>query len=217
MCEPTIVPLPPLDKTSSSDDGYNDAASDPDDDDDDDDNNNNNNDNNNDNDQIRGDRLKEGKCPECGQQLFKAVRKGVLRKKIFKPLTIEGLVVRGQCVKCIATAGDEDLAVALAAMPEMSPLVIEPSNPVVPPPTATCVPTNPDMAQAYDTTYKGEHNDYGERHGEGVLTWGNGDKYVGSFWHGVREGDGTLHFNDGESNQCSNPPSLCFLFFVCVL
>jgi hypothetical protein len=199
MSEPTIVALPPLDNTS--DDGYNDAASNQSEDRDDD----------NDNDdtyQIRGDRLREGKCPECGQQLYVSVRKGVLRKRILKPLTIEGLVVRGQCVKCIVTAGDEDLAVALAAMPEVALAATVPdessniegfADATVPPPTATYVPTNPGMAQAYDTTYKGEYNDYGERHGEGELTWSNGDKYVGHFWHGVREGEGTLHFKDGAS------------------
>ena len=66
-------------------------------------------------DELRGIRLSKGQCPECGQLLYETIRRGVLRKKKqFHPLTIDGLVVRGQCLLCVATAGDEALALALA-------------------------------------------------------------------------------------------------------
>jgi hypothetical protein len=32
-----------------------------------------------------------------------------------------------------------------------------------------------------DAAYTGSFNNYGERHGEGVLTWSNGDRYKGTF------------------------------------
>ena len=158
--------------------------------------------------ELRGIRLSQGLCPECGQLLYETVRRGVLRKKTrFQPLTIAGLVVRGQCLLCVATAGDEALAMALASLPDtdrnsttsQTPQVEFTSNIEGVPPPATiahCVPTNPAL-YPIDVIYEGNYNRSGERHGNGELRWSNGDKYVGCFWNGVRDGEGTLFFNDG--------------------
>lgn len=50
---------------------------------------------------------------------------------------------------------------------------------------------------AESCTYEGEYNDFGKRHGDGVLKWANGDKYVGKFKDGYIEGRGTISFHDG--------------------
>jgi hypothetical protein len=44
----------------------------------------------------------------------------------------------------------------------------------------------------------GEYNIYGERHGPGELIWDNGDRYVGNFFNGLRDGNGTLFLSDGK-------------------
>ena len=49
-------------------------------------------------------------------------------------------------------------------------------------------------------TYEGEYNDAGKRHGEGTLTWRNGDVYVGWFKNGFMEGRGTITFHDGKTS-----------------
>lgn len=46
-------------------------------------------------------------------------------------------------------------------------------------------------------TYKGEYNMMGKRHGDGELTWINGDKYIGKFNDGYIDGRGTIYFRDG--------------------
>jgi hypothetical protein len=45
--------------------------------------------------------------------------------------------------------------------------------------------------------FAGSFNEYGERHGHGVVTWSNGDRYEGEFFNGVRHGSGSLFFADG--------------------
>ncbi|KAL3766693.1 hypothetical protein ACHAW5_006951 [Stephanodiscus triporus] len=50
---------------------------------------------------------------------------------------------------------------------------------------------------AESCTYEGEYNDFGKRHGDGVLKWANGDEYVGKFKDGFIEGRGTINFHDG--------------------
>lgn len=47
-------------------------------------------------------------------------------------------------------------------------------------------------------TYEGDYNNSGKRHGEGTLTWANGDVYKGWFKNGFMEGRGTINFRDGE-------------------
>jgi hypothetical protein len=46
-------------------------------------------------------------------------------------------------------------------------------------------------------TYEGLYNNYGQRHGEGTMTWSNGDQYVGNFFNGLRDGLGTITFGTG--------------------
>mmetsp|Transcript_5160 Transcript_5160/g.6001 ORF Transcript_5160/g.6001 Transcript_5160/m.6001 type:complete len:246 (+) Transcript_5160:72-809(+) len=141
--------------------------------------------------ELRSQRIRDGLCPCCGTQLFETVRKGLLRKKSTRPLSVAGQCIRGHCVPCMNIDNDEDNSaiIALAA-------TVEPSteaNLLVP--TATTAPVQ--AHNRMDNSYSGNFNNYGERHGEGMLTWKNGDKYTGSFWNGLPEGEGTLTFSDG--------------------
>jgi len=70
---------------------------------------------------VRADRVSQGLCPTCGTKLYQIKKRGVLsvkrRDATFKPLTIEGQVDRGQCLKCNSGSGeDNSAALALAAM-----------------------------------------------------------------------------------------------------
>jgi hypothetical protein len=51
-----------------------------------------------------------------------------------------------------------------------------------------------------DTLYIGESNSYGRPHGPGELIWDHGDRYVGNFFNGLRDGEGTLFLRDGKSH-----------------
>lgn len=120
--------------------------------------------------ELRADRVRDGRCPHCGTQLYETVRKGILRKKKTQPLSIAGQVVRGQCVRCLN--GDDDAAaVALAAIAEPT------SSDALPAAMATPIMSSPVMQ--LDTQYTGNFNNYGERHGEGELVWSNRDRYKG--------------------------------------
>ena len=58
--------------------------------------------------------------------------------------------------------------------------------------------SNQDSPDVRISAYKGPYNSQGLPHGSnGVMTWNNGDVYEGSFFHGVRNGQGSLHFADG--------------------
>ena len=37
----------------------------------------------------------------------------------------------------------------------------------------------------------------GLKHGKGLYTWSNGDRYEGSFWLDKREGEGILYYSSG--------------------
>ena len=47
--------------------------------------------------------------------------------------------------------------------------------------------------------YEGELNEDGLYHGKGVITYPNGDKYVGEWKDGLRNGQGTIFFNEGNT------------------
>lgn len=161
---------------------------------------------------IRDDRYKKGQCPNCGNQLFKIKKKGILTKtEVRKPLNTPGLVERGQCLKCLsnktAAAGGDHL-LAAAAMSSVgdnnntnnnghsnnnhhdNSNSMDGSQP-------RSAQQQVNNATAGETVYIGDFNAMGERHGPGELLWSNGDKYVGNFQGGLREGQGTLHFKDG--------------------
>jgi hypothetical protein len=134
---------------------------------------------------------REGRCFGCGGQLYriKTKKKGVFRKnkkEVRVPLNIPGQVERGQCLKCNGKSGDDEGqdAVVAASSSAMVPL----ESTVV----ATAVRDAKEKA-----TYEGPYNEYGERHGRGVMRWTNGDVYTGEFFNGNRHGTGTLQFADG--------------------
>jgi hypothetical protein len=52
-------------------------------------------------------------------------------------------------------------------------------------------------------TYEGDYNAVRNRHGEGTLTWANGDVYVGWFKNGFMEDRGTITFHDSEISRGS--------------
>ena len=61
---------------------------------------------------------------------------------------------------------------------------------------AMTVSAEPVRSNMMSCTYKGEYNVMGKRHGDGELTWKNGDRYVGKFKDGYIEGRGTMTFRD---------------------
>ncbi|KAL7494024.1 hypothetical protein ACHAWT_002793 [Skeletonema menzelii] len=61
---------------------------------------------------------------------------------------------------------------------------------------AMTVNAEPVRSNMMSCTYKGEYNAMGKRHGDGELTWKNGDRYVGKFKNGYIEGRGTMTFRD---------------------
>ena len=151
-------------------------------------------------DALRDGRVKGGCCVNCGTKLFRTKRTGLLgRKKRYKPLTVPGRVLRGQCLNCtgkrkplhrVDIDSEMAAAVALSAMDE-------PAN------TDATPAADPGTTSAIQATYKGSFNNNGKRHGQGELEWSNGDLYKGSFVAGVREGHGTLFFNDGTHTRHS--------------
>ena len=50
------------------------------------------------------------------------------------------------------------------------------------------------------TGYEGEKLD-GEYHGQGTMTWSNGDKYEGEWKDGIFHGKGTLTWSSGEKYE----------------
>lgn len=152
-------------------------------------------------------RQRNGQCPSCGQQLYMLTSgrrwfgkmKQSTRKK---PLTIPGLVNRGQCLKCSKTAVEQPQGLSRGQLDEV--------------PTAVCINARSSIgSDAYSGTtatntsassvcsasvtalYEGPHNAVGERHGKGIMRWANGDVYEGEFYRGSRQGTGTLNFADG--------------------
>jgi hypothetical protein len=66
--------------------------------------------------------------------------------------------------------------------------------------------------------YEGEINEEGERHGRGIYTYANGEKYIGEWEHGKKQGCGFFqHSNgdtyDGEFHQ-DNAQGLCTLRYA---
>lgn len=49
-----------------------------------------------------------------------------------------------------------------------------------------------------DGRYEGDFNKEGQRHGEGIYDWNNGDRYEGQFRHGKRHGKGTFVWANGD-------------------
>lgn len=131
-------------------------------------------------------RVANGQCPSCGQQLFivreKNSKKGLLGSNktdtvvVRKPLTVEGHVSRGQCLDC---RGD-------------APQKLVSSH------TQSFGVNADSRSSAVSTaTYQGDYDRRGQKHGQGVQTWSNGDVYVGTFSDDLRNGQGTLTFADG--------------------
>jgi hypothetical protein len=155
--------------------------------------------------ELRDARVKQGRCVNCGMQLFKLTKQGFMlnKKTVLVPLTVDGLVKRGQCLTCPSTEenraelltgsrqdeeGDLVLALAFSSMEN----------------NQTVIPTVAINQVVHENTcdsspaYRGEFNLYGERHGWGEMVSPNGDRYVGEFFNGNRHGEGTMSFTDGK-------------------
>lgn len=154
--------------------------------------------------ELRDARVKQGRCVNCGMQLFKVTKQGFMmnKKTVLVPLSVEGLVKRGQCLTCPSTeenqaqlangsrqdeGGDLAFALAFSAMENTQP-------------TIATIAINPETRACNSGTpcYRGDFNLYGERHGWGEMTSPNGDRYVGEFFNGNRHGEGTMSFTDGK-------------------
>jgi hypothetical protein len=78
---------------------------------------------------------------------------------------------------------------------------------------ARVVPAHPMSGGiAESCTYEGERNDFGKRHGDGVLKWANGDEYVGKFSDGYIEGRGRISFHDGMFGVADAPSRTLWLY-----
>ena len=139
------------------------------------------------------------------------------------PLSREGEVLRGQCLRCTGGEGSNlpgrggygDGTLLDAGLGGMAPAAVaaisnttaaaaaEPDDgydgipdAVAMPVTATAISSPDDLANV-NVEYNGQYNEAGQRHGTGSLRWENGDKYEGTFWNGMMDGEGTLYFADG--------------------
>jgi hypothetical protein len=90
----------------------------------------------------------------------------------------------------------EDYGVSSAPPSFPRPFAAATKAPALPTTTSTAPPP-PSSPVVGTATYQGSYNDYGERHGAGIMTWTNGDRYEGEFFNGVRHGHGSLFFADG--------------------
>ncbi|GAX16396.1 hypothetical protein FisN_10Hh371 [Fistulifera solaris] len=173
---------------------------------------------------AREERLAAGQCPTCGQQLytFKTARICccIVSKNLRKiPLTVPNLVERGQCCRCELHDSSKSLQTleVSSCWSESSPfgsfldpianhgtgnetgheffsftLKEKPNN-------GRCTGSSafvPDDSVAIKTAvYEGGYNSKGEKHGEGVMAWSNGDVFKGAFVNDKRCGHGTIEFN----------------------
>lgn len=136
-------------------------------------------------------RERNGLCLQCGTKLFSISRKhGLFRKGdvVKTPLSIPGVVERGQCLACNRTD------TTIGAPSPSSNNSDDHTNVEGVPNTGNSVLHGAVGGRA---TYNGEFNVYGERDGQGTMKWENGDSYTGAFFNGNRHGSGTLLFADG--------------------
>ena len=139
----------------------------------------------------------KGLCIKCGTQLYqiKTQKKGIFQsrtKEVKIPLSIPGQVERGHCLQCgVSTspysANDRNGSV--------SPALSEDDK--IPPNSHSTNASSSRSDHQSKASYNGSFNVYGERDGQGVMTWENGDVYTGEFFNGNRHGHGTLVFHDG--------------------
>jgi hypothetical protein len=172
-------------------------------------------------------RQRKGQCPSCGQQLYSlgskrrwlfglgttsntTTRNGKNKNTRKKPLTVPGLVNRGQCLKCsIAGNTEQPRPVNNESMNTPRDVIGDSggnqnnhhhhhpncdSNSCT---VETQTSSSQGSAAPMTAFYEGSHNTLGERHGTGVMRWRNGDVYEGEFFRGSRQGTGTLNFADG--------------------
>lgn len=180
---------------------------------------------------LREERITNGQCPTCGQQLYTFKKTGmcwcIVKIKLRKiPLSIPNLVERGQCCQCELNQSSKtfqtietsscwsDSGIPGAFFGNLL-------DPIASYETSTeigrgsfCTPreTNngdfrtgspaslPQVNSSTSNTaitavYEGGYNNKGEKHGEGVMTWSNGDVFKGSFHYDKRRGHGALEFN----------------------
>jgi len=119
------------------------------------------------------------------------------------PLNIPGEVERGQCLQCCvsatttaaapATESDEPLDAAPPGIAEDRGADGAAAGVV----RRTPARTSSSASSSTKAVYEGSFNVYGERDGQGTMTWENGDQYKGDFFNGNRHGHGTLTFADG--------------------
>jgi hypothetical protein len=139
------------------------------------------------------DRVKEGLCPNCGTQLYQKKKERPMLKRFLaqerksrgKPLTIAGVVNRGQCLHCLGTTSTYTPISQQATIADLEPVGIA-TEAILDTPRSSAV-------------YHGPYNENGQFHGgPAELTWSNGDRYIGTFWNGQRHGtECSLFFADG--------------------
>jgi hypothetical protein len=149
-------------------------------------------------------------CIKCGTQLYqiKTQKKGIFQsktKEVKIPLSIPGQVERGHCLQCGVNAsytssleGAGNAAHVDRQCGSTSPSLSQQSDEDKGlPNSARTIASSLRNDHPSKASYVGSLNVYGERDGQGVMTWENGDVYTGEFFNGNRHGHGTLAFLDG--------------------
>ena len=128
--------------------------------------------------------VKDGCCPLCGIQLYqwkRSKKHPIFGRRRLVPIdSDDGKVVDGHCLAC--EYQDQLRQEAQQKQQQQS--------------TSTTTSTESD-----DFVYEGEYNLYGQRHGPGEIIWSDGDRYVGNFFNGTRDGVGTLFLRDGKQSS----------------
>lgn len=151
----------------------------------------------------------KGLCIKCGTQLYqiKTQKKGIFHsktKEVKIPLSIPGQVERGHCLQCGVSSVPSTMDYADTAANinfrngSISPALshsVEDDKGI--PNSSNATTSSSRNEHQSKASYKGSLNVYGERDGQGVMTWENGDVYTGEFFNGNRHGHGTLVFHDG--------------------
>lgn len=130
--------------------------------------------------------------------------------------------------KPVPNVAESEVNVKLPRMNnEQSPIkggpVVQPQTPLMESSSNAAAPTTPAANRALSTQssmmsmstrgspsgkegrYEGERNEAGEKHGQGKLTYANGDTYVGEWKNNKKDGKGTYLYKNGDcytGNAC---------------
>ena len=140
------------------------------------------------------DETQHDRCSLCGTRLYKMPSSALFWKRSEKR-QIHGRGESGRCFTC-EHEGEEALLPfprlqRQANIRNIESLLNLHENEKIP-------PSPSEAATATTFSYVGDYNIYGQRHGHGEMIWKNGDRFVGNFFNGLRDGHGCLFLSDGK-------------------